>query len=174
MNKDSRMEEESRKVPDTISREKLLEVHEELAGPPSEKPQLRMRKVMSEAARVNGLRWSAGVPSGHPYHARLDGALFQNGKPIAVVELAANDRKQAVSALVDLLVHPTPKRILVIGRTRSKKTHSAMKVKKEIVEDVLPALRQLMARPPDVGVFTEAELRLTPKLLGEYLGLPVS
>ncbi len=129
----------------------------------------RMRATMSSVAKAVGLQWDDRTPSDHPFHARLDGALMHSGIRVAIVELEAKNRKQIDGALLDLLTHPEPRKVLVIGR--SKVVPYPSKLKREIVDKVLPVLQRLLKDPAEIGVFTESELRLDATLLAQFIGI---
>ena len=131
-----------------------------------EKPEHRMRKTIDAAARNIGLVWVDDYPADHPY-ARLDGELLQGNKRVAIVELEARTPKQIRGALLDLLVHPEPCKILVIGMSRA--VTDTAKAKKHILERVLPVLQSEIKRSVRFGVFTENELRQKPSVISDYL-----
>jgi len=149
----------------------LLEFLENEQENPSEreKHEPRMQAVLADVARASGLQWSSDSPLDHPFHARLDGTLIHHGKRVAVVELETKNRKQIDGSLLDLVTHPEPKKILVIGR--SKVVPFPSQLKKEILQDVLPVLQSLLKVQADIGVFTESELRLSPNVLAQFIGL---
>jgi hypothetical protein len=128
----------------------------------------RMTATMSAVAKAVGLQWDDRRPSDHPFGAELDGALLRNGKRVAVVELETKNRKQIDGALLDLLTHPEPRKVLVIGRSKAEPYPKQSKLK--IVEKVLPAIQSLLKVPMEVGVFTESELKLNPSLLVQFIG----
>jgi len=149
----------------------LLEYLENAKDQTSERVQHepRMRSTMRLVAKVTGLHWDDSSPSDHPFRARLDGALMRNGRRVAVVELEAKNRKQIDGAMLDLLTHPECKKVLVIGRSKAVPYPQQLKV--EMVEKVLPVLKSLLRTEPQIGVFTEAELKLDPTALSKFLGI---
>lgn len=149
----------------------LLELLENEVEKPKEreKHEIRMQAVMVSAARASGLEWTSDCPTGHPFRARLDGALLFGGKRVAVVELETKNRKQVDGALLDLLTHSEPKKVLVLGRSKTLPYPSQLKT--EILEEILPVLQKLLKVPAEIGVFTESELRLRPNVLAEFVGV---
>jgi hypothetical protein len=129
-------------------------------------PEKRMRKTVSNVCEILHLRWSSEFPIDHPYQARLDGQIFTGNKRLAVVELEAKKDKQIRGALLDLLTHPEPNKVLVLGRSAvCDPPRAAANVRK-----VLKLLSGLIGQPA-VEVFTEDELRRNPDLLGQFLEL---
>ncbi len=173
-----------------LTSEQLKEFLKEIQGPPvlkkfleerledllepksldDETAEPRMRRTMETVARTIEVQWSDEPPAGHPYGAQLDGSVSHGGKRIGVVELEAKNPKQVRGALLDLLSHPERKKILVIGR--SKAVPDPRELKEQVMEEVLPVLQELLASPPDIQLFTEAQLMREPSLLAQFLGLP--
>ena len=150
----------------------LEERLEDLLEPKSlddETAEPRMRRTMDTVAKTIEAQWNDEPPADHPYGAQLDGSLSRGGKRIAVVELEAKNPKQVRGALLDLLSHPERKKILVIGR--SKVVPYPRELKEQILQEVLPVLQKLLAIPPDIQLFTEAQLMREPSLLEQFLGL---
>jgi hypothetical protein len=137
----------------------------------SQKPETRMRETMEAIAANANLRWSADSPGGHPYAARLDGQLFNGRDRIAVVELEARNQKQVRGALLDLMTYPAAKKVLVIGA--SIVVRDPNETKKHIKEQVLPVLSQKLGINEEIGIFTERELKESPRGLLSFLGMNV-
>jgi hypothetical protein len=87
---------------------------------------------------------------------------------VAVVELGAKNRKQVDGALFDLLTHPEPRKVLVIGRSKAVRYPKLLKA--EIVQKVIPVLQSILKVPVEIGIFTEAELKLDASGLGRFIG----
>ncbi len=133
------------------------------------KAENRMAATMATVAKGLGLRWTKKPPSGHPYGAQLDGQILRDGSLLAVVELEREVGKQIRSALLDLMTHPAARKILVIGSSR--KFGDPAKLRKDILERVLPAIQSKLVTASNIGVFTERELREDPGALGRFLGV---
>jgi hypothetical protein len=134
------------------------------------KPQDRMRITMEKTAQAIGLEWQHGSPSDHPYGAELDGVLLRDGEQVAVVELEAIDAKHARAALLDLLTYPKGRKLLVIGRSkRATGSDNPASLCNNLRRSVLPAVAQVLASKPDIGIFTELELRFNPDVLRQFL-----
>jgi hypothetical protein len=134
------------------------------------KPEDRMRITMEKTAQAIGLEWKHASPVDHPYGAELDGVLLRDGEQVAVVELEAIDAKHARAALLDLLTYPTGRKLLVIGRSkRATGSDNPASLCNNLRRNVLPAVGQALATNPDVGIFTELELRFNPDVLRQFL-----
>jgi hypothetical protein len=70
--------------------------------------------------------------------------------------------------LLDLLTHPEPKKVLLIGRSKAAPYPKQSKL--EIVDKVLPVVQSLLKVPLEMAVFTEAELKLDPSPLLQFIG----
>jgi hypothetical protein len=137
---------------------------DQLASKDTEEPQKRMRGTMAEAAKAIGLRWSEDHPADHPYGAELDGQIFNGKTRIAVVELEAKNAKQVRGALLDLVLHPERKKILLLGR-------SVVCDPSEVetnIRQVLSLLSPLMDGSR-VAIFTEDDLKNNPAKLADFL-----
>jgi hypothetical protein len=67
------------------------------------------------------------------------------------------------------MTYPTGKKLLVIGA--SEAVIDPEEVKKQIKGQVIPVLSQKFTFNEEIGVFTERELKATPGILSEFLGL---
>lgn len=133
-------------------------------------PQDRMRTTMNAAAEAIGVQWKHDPPADHPYGAKLDGMLLRGGEQIAVVELEAIDAKHARAALLDLLTYPCRRKLLVLGRSkRATGCDSPARLREDFDKNVLPAVGRVLANEPDVGIFTELQLRSNPDILKRFL-----
>ena len=134
------------------------------------KPEDRMRSTMEIAAEAIGLKWKHGTPSDHPYGAELDGVLLRDREQVAVVELEAIDAKHARGALLDLLTYNRGRKLLVFGRSkRATGSDNPASLAKKLRENVLPVVGKVLAGKPEVGIFTELELRCDPNRLKKFL-----
>jgi len=142
--------------------------------PLEQKPEPRMKETMNQACQAIKASWHE-PRTAHPF-ANLDGAISCSGKQLAVVELEAKIPKQVRGALLDLLGYPgEERRILVIGIGGAEDAENPMKTKRGIQQKVLPTLERLLGvRLPDVGIFTEAELRREPNRLARFLDLSLT
>ncbi len=130
-----------------------------------------MRSTMSRVSERLKLHWSSDPPSGHPYNAKLDGALFKDGERVAVVGLETTYRKQMIGSLMELVIHPQRNKVLIIGR--SVKTDDPAKEKTRIEREIWSVIRDHLASPPKLGIFTEDELNHDPSILGRFLELTI-
>jgi hypothetical protein len=133
----------------------------------SEEPENRMRRTMKDIAEALHLSWSDEFPTDHPYEAELDGQIFNGNKRVAVVELEDKNNKQIRAALLDLLTHPHRNKMLVLGGAAACDPPKAA----AHIRKVLGLLSALVGESR-VGVFTEAELKQEPGILGRFLELP--
>jgi len=133
----------------------------------SEEPEDRMRRTMKDISEALHLSWSDEFPTDHPYEAELDGQIFNGNKRVAVVELEAKNNKQVRAALLDLLTHPDCNKMLVLGNAAACDPPKAA----THIRKVLGLLSPLVGESR-VAVFTEAELKQEPGILGRFLELP--